>query len=174
MRLSVSIYLIAGMAMCGCTMAGADQKPYLNHRLWLDQAETLCPQLGSRENCQDVRSGSFVADSVTKRFNVDYCHVKFDDGKEGYMLCSTAEFSPREDPDIARRQATADCKRRGQPRIGMSVVQATASCWGKPENVNRTTGANGTRDQFVYDGGRYLYFENGILRSIQERGTLSQ
>ncbi len=53
-------------------------------------------------------------------------------------------------------------------RIGMSqqtVLNKTN--WGRPDSINRTTTANGTREQWVYARGNYLYFTNGILTAIQ-------
>lgn len=38
--------------------------------------------------------------------------------------------------------------------------------WGKPESINETVGSWGTHEQWVYDLGCYLYFENGILTAI--------
>jgi hypothetical protein len=57
-------------------------------------------------------------------------------------------------------------KRREGVNIGMSMQDALDSSWGRPKKVNRTTGSYGTHEQWVYDGG-YLYFENGVLRTIQ-------
>lgn len=51
--------------------------------------------------------------------------------------------------------------------IGMSTQQVMDSNWGRPRKVNTTTTANTVRQQWVYDGG-YLYFEDGVLRSIQD------
>ena len=39
--------------------------------------------------------------------------------------------------------------------------------WGKPQKVNRTTTRYGTSEQWVYGDGNYLYFEDGVLTSIQ-------
>ena len=53
-------------------------------------------------------------------------------------------------------------------KIGMTpaeVVERTN--WGQPESVNRTVTAVGTREQWVYGTGEYLYFVNGRLNSIQ-------
>ncbi len=52
--------------------------------------------------------------------------------------------------------------------IGMTAELAVMS-WGKPSDINRTTNANGTREQWVYGSSarNYLYFDNGILTSIQ-------
>lgn len=41
------------------------------------------------------------------------------------------------------------------------------SSWGKPNSINRTTNKYGTHEQWVYGDGNYLYFENGVLTSIQ-------
>ena len=53
--------------------------------------------------------------------------------------------------------------------IGMTQDRVLQSSWGKPESVNRTIYPSGTREQWVYGNGHYLYFENGILTSIQTR-----
>jgi len=50
--------------------------------------------------------------------------------------------------------------------IGMTEADVLASMWGRPRRINRTTRASGESAQWVYDGG-YLYFENGVLTSIQ-------
>lgn len=51
--------------------------------------------------------------------------------------------------------------------IGMTVSQAVQS-WGEPAKINKTTTARGTREQWVYPGGTYLYFdESGKLTTIQ-------
>lgn len=51
--------------------------------------------------------------------------------------------------------------------IGMTKEQAIES-WGEPERNNRTINSNGTIEQWVYGIGRYLYFSNGILTTIQD------
>lgn len=51
--------------------------------------------------------------------------------------------------------------------LGMSPEDVIASSWGKPSRVNRTLNAFGTSEQWVYGLRSYLYFENGVLTSIQ-------
>ena len=63
--------------------------------------------------------------------------------------------------------ASAAIRRRSGVSLGMSPEEVLASSWGKPERVNRTTNAYGTSEQWVYGGRNYLYFENGVLTSIQ-------
>lgn len=62
-----------------------------------------------------------------------------------------------------------------EPRIGMTRQEARETKWCFPHKINRTTTANGERDQEVYCSSYrclyisgYLYFTNGILTSIQE------
>lgn len=52
-------------------------------------------------------------------------------------------------------------------KIGWTKAMCVAS-WGKPYDINRTTSAYGTQEQYVYSLKKYLYFENGILTGIQD------
>ncbi|OXS68676.1 hypothetical protein B1B04_19610 [Lysinibacillus sp. KCTC 33748] len=52
--------------------------------------------------------------------------------------------------------------------IGMRKEEVLESKWGKPKDVNRTTTSNSINEQWVYDNYKYLYFEDGILTTIQE------
>lgn len=55
------------------------------------------------------------------------------------------------------------------PAIGMTEYEASNTQWGRPESINRTVTRNGTREQWVYGGGRYLYLENGRVTAISSR-----
>lgn len=55
-----------------------------------------------------------------------------------------------------------------EPRIGMTHEQVEASTWGKPKEINKTTYAWGTSEQWVYSGYRYIYFDNGKVTAISE------
>ena len=65
----------------------------------------------------------------------------------------------------AARALKAEKKKTGVA-IGMSRQDALDSSWGRPRSINRSTFSFGVHEQWVYDGG-YLYFENGVLTSIQ-------
>ncbi|WP_294593350.1 hypothetical protein [uncultured Rikenella sp.] len=54
----------------------------------------------------------------------------------------------------------------GQVTLGMNQ-EMCRTAWGKPFRINRTTVAGLVSEQWVYGGHNYLYFENGILVSIQ-------
>lgn len=54
-----------------------------------------------------------------------------------------------------------------QVKIGMTKAMCRES-WGNPYDINRTETVYGTREQWVYGGSRYLYFEGDILTTIQD------
>lgn len=54
----------------------------------------------------------------------------------------------------------------GKVKVGMTKEMCKCS-WGEPEDINKTIGSWGVHEQWVYSGGNYLYFENGILKTIQ-------
>ncbi|MFA7556414.1 MAG: hypothetical protein WCZ20_01270 [Hydrogenophaga sp.] len=66
----------------------------------------------------------------------------------------------------ARKAALAEKKKKGVSP-GMTGQDVIESSWGRPERINRTDYPGGYREQWVYGGGNYLYFQNGILASIQ-------
>lgn len=55
------------------------------------------------------------------------------------------------------------------PKIGMSKAEvAYMSTWGKPKKINKTTTKQGTNEQWVYSGNRYVYFNDNEVTSMQE------
>lgn len=54
------------------------------------------------------------------------------------------------------------------PTIGMTKSEVENSTWGEPEDINRTITTYGTREQWCYSNYRYIYFEDGIVTSIQD------
>lgn len=65
--------------------------------------------------------------------------------------------------------AAAAKKRKEGVSVGMSKEDVLGSSWGKPDKINSSHYAHGTHEQWVYRsrGQGYLYFENGVLTSIQ-------
>ena len=49
----------------------------------------------------------------------------------------------------------------------MTQEKAILSMGGKPYDINKSVGSWGTHEQWCYDGGIYLYFEDGLLTSWQ-------
>jgi hypothetical protein len=58
-------------------------------------------------------------------------------------------------------------RRKNGVSIGMTMEEVQDSSWGKPQSINRSTYSTHTREQWVYGGRNYLYFDNGVLTSIQ-------
>lgn len=55
-----------------------------------------------------------------------------------------------------------------QVKVGMTK-QMVLESWGQPyEGINETTGSFGVHEQWCYGNGKYLYFENGKLTTIQD------
>lgn len=63
-------------------------------------------------------------------------------------------------------KSTAELILSGRVRIGMTQAMCREA-WGVPDDINRTSGSWGVYEQWVYGSGSYLYFENGVLSSIQ-------
>lgn len=64
-------------------------------------------------------------------------------------------------------QQKADMIERGEVAIGFTKAMCKEA-WGSPSSVNTTENKYGKHEQWVYGGGRYLYFENGVLTTIQK------
>lgn len=84
-----------------------------------------------------------------------------------------AEWKKQQEQAEAERKAEYAAKRekyeRSQQgvRIGMTQEEVLLSNWGEPLDINKTTNAYGTSEQWVYRDYNYLYFEDGILTTIQ-------
>ena len=52
-------------------------------------------------------------------------------------------------------------------KIGFTK-EMCVEAWGEPYDINRTVTRNIIHEQWVYDIGRYLYFEGNILTAIQD------
>ena len=78
---------------------------------------------------------------------------------------SVEKSDAKEAATMAKMEAVR--KKSEGARIGMTKGDVLASSWGKPSSVNTTINASGSREQWVYGDGYYLYFTNGVLESIQ-------
>lgn len=66
-------------------------------------------------------------------------------------------------PDYLKKEI-----KKESPQIGMTKEEILNYSWGQPKDINKTTTKNGTHEQWVYSGNRYLYFDNDKLTGIQE------
>jgi hypothetical protein len=91
------------------------------------------------------------------------------------LLLDDAQNLATRQAEITKRQEeeareSAERAKRPAPRIGMStkdVIKRTS--WGAPDRANRTIVGNVVSEQWVYEGGFYLYFRNDKLTAIQQQ-----
>ncbi len=96
-----------------------------------------------------------------------YYHATLDDGHAGYFSVTFLSFLT----GISPATAAAECKRRGDPHVGMKAAQVEATCWGKPEHINRKESSHGIHEQYIYGDGRFVYLHNGVVTEVQIRAA---
>jgi hypothetical protein len=140
----------------------------------LDSVRVCTQSVRPADRCTDEHGKLIVLDAVDGKVPAPFYYVATEGGSKGYVEASELEkHGTMVDPAITAANSEADCKRRGDPRPGMSAAQVISTCWGKPQSVNRTQTGNHIHDQFVYTShDAYLYFDDGILTSIQTSGAL--
>lgn len=120
-----------------------------------------------RPQCFSYEGKITVVRLVTGKYGVSSGYeVQTTDGRTGYIGSYLYSTTHSDDTHKKKLAEKADCDRRGGVQVGMTREQVYATCWGKPQKINKTIGSYGTHEQLVY-GSQYLYLENGVLRSIQ-------
>lgn len=113
-----------------------------------------------------IKSGR-AEDAVSE---LQSCGEHLQKTKEAVTLLETATKAKAQQWEKAQKEADRIYKARKKKEgvsIGMSQQDVLDSSWGRPERVNRTTTVRGVHEQWVYGSGNYLYFESGLLTSIQ-------
>jgi hypothetical protein len=151
--------------------AKARYQPNIGKTYWPRANPYLCPKpTPNIGECESIPAGSKLhLDGIERGATSDvYYHVTLEDGRSGYIdAFILVTFATDVDP----AQIAAECKRRGEPRVGMSAKQIESTCWGKPDRVDRLKTMQGTTDRYVYKHGRVI-LKNGIVTSVQISGTL--
>ena len=146
----------------------------LGKHYWIRLPDSLCPAPTLRGDCVTRSEGGFTVEEVTQGSGLlAWVRVRFDNGAQGYMdylppvsWADRAGLSLKElERDMARIKSEY-CTGGITLRLGMSEEDATRA-WCFPDHVNSTETARGTREQWVYSGRGYLYFDNERLTSIQ-------
>ncbi|MDF3835905.1 hypothetical protein P3W85_23570 [Cupriavidus basilensis] len=145
-----------------------------NTTTFLQTAETLSPKRKPSFEVTKIERVKVVrvdTDGIERGNTAYWLYVQFDDSVVAMVPAfqvQRASASARP-TDLFNNFTSVDPKvaaRKEGVSIGMTREQALRSSWGKPRAVNSTHTAQGTREQWVYDGG-YLYFKNGTLESVQ-------
>jgi hypothetical protein len=100
-------------------------------------------------------------------FDEPYFHVVLDDGRSGFI---DARLLPIVATTIDPAVAAEECKKKGDPKLGMNAKQVAATCWGPPTYVNTKVRATGKYEQYVYGDNKFVYLRDGIVTSISVKG----
>ena len=156
----------------------------INRRIIASPAATY---ESARRECQEAHKAELAERAEKLRACLAVKSAMNPDGDVAYMTDSCLEsIGPTEEQKAATArleraygesaaqravQAKAEAAWAKRPKsvsIGMTVEQVRKTQWGNPSRINSTVGRYGTREQWVYGGSQYLYFENGILTAIQQ------
>lgn len=117
-----------------------------------------------------------VNDSLQSSMSTEHLQkdMVFYTNDEEYLNVCFSDIEPVEHykkiVQIKKKQEELAHKNRKGVRIGMTAKQVREKTdWGQPDSINVTITSTGTREQWVYGYGNYLYFRNDILESIQVR-----
>lgn len=150
----------------------AKYEPNVGKTYWLLGIRSLCPTSTTNIiDCPMIPEGTKLRTDGIERgvTSTAYYHVTLEDGRTGYIEAfGFLRFATDVDP----AQAAADCKRQGDPRLGMTAKQVLATCWGKPDRVDRRETARGITERYVYGKSRFVLLHNGIVTSVQVSGRL--
>jgi hypothetical protein len=130
--------------------------------------EACGPQLDARRAQAKAAAGK--KDYAEAYRLMDYCATRMAADTSGAKELKTYAVAHAKAIDAAvaaKEKAEKARKKKEGVRIGMREQDVLDSSWGRPEKINRSTNAYGTREQWVYGGGNYLYFKDGVLTSIQ-------
>lgn len=61
-----------------------------------------------------------------------------------------------------------DYSEQYEPETSMIEKDVLSSSWGEPKKRNATESANSKKEQWVYSNNKYIYFEDGVVTSIQK------
>jgi hypothetical protein len=158
-----------------CGMHRTDCRDLIGKRLWVvvpksnPNAVEVSPSPNDWSNTRKLRSGSVLVKGVIPDKMIGHnFFVALPDGSTGYASDSSFILLSEFDPVAAGTARREDCERRGQPTIGMTPAEVTATCWGKPRRIVKVTTGAGVKEQFVYGSGHVLEFENDKLSTILE------
>lgn len=80
------------------------------------------------------------------------------------------DYDPYNDTFDLQEEREEEMKlKNSEPEIGMTADEVLMGLWGEPDKKNIDEYEWGTEEQWVYEGRGYVYFEDGIVTSIQHR-----
>lgn len=121
---------------------------------------------------------SYIVDKLEKvNYIPDVLKVQIEDierraaEKEKYYSAIIEDKQKQIETEIQQTRLKNEMENRtANPKpvtIGMTKEEVLTEGWGQPKDINRTTTVYGVSEQWVYPNYQYLYFEDGILVTIQ-------
>lgn len=87
------------------------------------------------------------------------------DEKSAFLKTKAGRLWKKHDGEWSPDDCRAIVKGRIHP--GMTADEVIAS-WGRPDHVNSSVYARGRHEQWVYNNANYVYFEDGVMTSLQQ------
>lgn len=149
------------------------QDAYVAHSAIERTIGTLEPQIFDRDpGVVEAEREQRIAELARQRLEEEKAEANRKKAEAERWEASRREAARREAAREAARKAETKrlAAQRAKPgvRVGMTQEQViNGSNWGRPLRINKTTSVYDVREQWVYGDGNYLYFENGILTSVQ-------
>lgn len=111
----------------------------------------------------------FFVDQTTKEGIYTFEVANNTKMREYYSSVEKAKEAEEEDYQKLIAKIEADrATSNAEPNIGMTKEEVLRGKWGLPDKKNTYTYSWGTHEQWVYEGYGYVYFENGVVTSIQD------
>lgn len=140
-----------------------------------DNHETYSQKFADKYKSSMVKHLMELDPTNKGEFLPPYVMSNFKDGLENFFYISDEDwrniYNDKEQNwvEVAENEANSNSALRSiEPQIGMTQDEVIKTKWGRPNHINQTITVNGTDEQWVYDGYKYLYFEDGILTTIQK------
>jgi hypothetical protein len=151
---------------------------YIGYDYWLQaNASRLCEKpISTGCGAEFLTLGTHVkvdglvpnySEAAGRSVDGPYFHVVLDNGRSGFMDARYwSIMTTTVDPVVA----VAECKRKGNPKLGMNAKQVAATCWGPPTYVNTKIRATGKFEQYVYGDNKFVYLHDGVVTSVSVKG----
>jgi hypothetical protein len=145
---------------------------YIGKDYWVTNSLPLCEGPTSLHCLDFLQLGTHLkvdglvpnhTESAGTSYDQPYFHIVMDDGRSGFADALILPImTTTVDPVVAAEQ----CKKKGDPKLGMNAAQVAATCWGPPLYVNTKQKQSGKYEQYVYGDDKFVYLRDGIVTSI--------
>lgn len=105
---------------------------------------------------------NFIKNDKLINFVVEYRNNVYSDIRSNEVKLEQEKIEKQKEIEEEKKR-----KAEQEPKVGMSKDDVLAGKWGEPSKKNITDTKYGTHEQWIYSGNRYIYFDDGVVTSIQ-------